>query len=537
MRTTISSTFVFLLVGCGNQPFSAPQGLDAGRDDPSNQDVFLLITTIGSGEVSPPGGRMETGTVDLYALPDDGWVFDHWEADVQDILFNRSNPLRVLLDEDMSLTAVFTREVVEPVATVEDVLNATWLIVAGNSEEFLTATAFGVGANKLATNGHVTDGLKDLFRRPGAVAQVIQHETGDSRDILKVWTHPAYDANAIIDTPDLGLIEVAGTITGTLTVANEADVRTLRVFDAVSLCGFPGNVLGDIDLVGLSTGSFHPRSTCLTGTISALRPLDPGAVATPFNTELIQYDLPTAVGTSGSAVFDESGAVVGVNFSGFSGDDFNFAIRADRLTELINMVETNQLEGIELSSIEPVAPDPIGSQCTTAYFNEFFGFGFNPPTGWSGPVADSLTTGLLLAHRFDAPARGAIWAEVWTSSSTDPTSWIALLLADGSTLLENEQFLTESGFIGYYLVFLRPDGVLWYESNVYTNGLQFKLFSPIFPSDPTFLASAVEVSLKSLCVKGANAKLPMVVDVESDGMEHLWIMAETAQEDTDKGSR
>ena len=104
----------------------------------------------------------------------------------------------------------------------------------------------------------------------------------------------------------------------------------------MSLCGFPEATTG-LDLLGVLTGGFHPRATCLTGTVSALRPFDPGESATPENTQLIQYDLPVTPGTSGSAVFNDAGQVVGVNSFGLfeSGGDLNFAIRSDKLEELI----------------------------------------------------------------------------------------------------------------------------------------------------------------------------------------------------------
>jgi Trypsin-like peptidase domain/Divergent InlB B-repeat domain len=532
MRRIILITFAFLLAGCGNQPFSSTQSLDTGRANPADRDVFLLVTTVGSGEVSPPGGRIETGTVELSALSADGWVFDRWEGDA----LGTDNPLELELDEDMSVTAVFTQEVVEPIATVEDVLDATWLIAGVNDEVALTATAFGIGPKRLATNAHVTEGLKELFQRPGAVAQAIHHETGETRDILRVWTHPAYDAESAINTADLGLIEIEGSATKTLAVANEADVRELSVFDAVSLCGFPADVLGAIDLVGSSAASFRPRATCLTGNISALRPLDPASVATPFSTQLIQYDLPTAPGTSGSALFGESGAVVGVHFAGVTGSGSGFAIRADRLTELMNIVDRNRLEGTPLSSIEPIAPispGVSGLPCSRTYFSDPFGFGFNLPPGWTGPIVRTLSTGILLDHEFSGPGVGGIFASVWTSFSADPSFWISLKLDLGSVLLEDEIFLTESGHLGYYLVFREPNGWLYYESHIYTDGREYKLFSPIFPWNPPSLVSAVEASLKSLCVRGGRARRVTVSDDEMNIQEQLQRMEEAARMNTE----
>ncbi len=110
------------------------------------------------------------------------------------------------------------------------------------------------------------------------------------------------------------------------------------------LCGFPGN-LSSIDLANILEGTGRPGVSCLQGTISALRPFDPTDPATPENTVLIQYDLPVAGGTSGSAVFDSRGDIIGVNSFGFpaGGGDSNFAIRSDTLRQFMLWAESGEL--------------------------------------------------------------------------------------------------------------------------------------------------------------------------------------------------
>lgn len=237
---------------------------------------------------------------------------------------------------------------------------ATWLVVAGDLDSFLfTATAFGVGPRLLATNAHVVALIEEAFYlSSNTVAFVIQHETGDIRDITTVWEHPQFDWDSPVGTPDVGLLEVDEEITGVLTLADDASVRELAVFDNVSLCGFPADVLGLIDFDGITSGhqitagKLRPRATCLTGTISALRPFDPSLAATPENTQLLQYDLPVAPGTSGSAVFDDRGYVIGINSAGIGGEgDFNFAVRIDTLQELLQRVESGMDQGTLLAEI------------------------------------------------------------------------------------------------------------------------------------------------------------------------------------------
>jgi len=198
---------------------------------------------------------------------------------------------------------------------------ATWLVVGGNDRgATLTATAFAVDDRLLATNAHVVEGPIGVYDGSPAWAGVVQHETGEVRTITRVWTHPGYNPlSQVVVTPDVALVEVDGDVSETLAIAPDGVLQGLEVFDDVSLCGFPGTVAQGIDFGGiLTTGELHPRTTCLEGSISALRPYDPGESATPQNTYLIQYDLPVVPGTNGSAVVSDSDDVIGVNALGFT---------------------------------------------------------------------------------------------------------------------------------------------------------------------------------------------------------------------------
>ncbi|MHC4234605.1 MAG: trypsin-like peptidase domain-containing protein, partial [Planctomycetota bacterium] len=243
--------------------------------------------------------------------------------------------------------------------SVEEAQAATWLVAAGSDYSFGTATAFGVGSDLLATNAHVVEGILAAAAEPNGGAIVVQHETGEMRNVTTVWMHPDFVSDAFAFTPHIGLLEVDEEIPSFLSLADTETVRSLEVFDEVSLCGFPGDVTLGIDFVGIFTGEFRPRVTCLNGTISALRPFDPGEAATAENRHLIQYDLPVVPGTSGSAVFNDAGEVVGVNSFGFfqSGGDFNFAIRADKLAELIESVTGGGPPGTDLADLSAAPPD------------------------------------------------------------------------------------------------------------------------------------------------------------------------------------
>jgi len=237
--------------------------------------------------------------------------------------------------------------------TTEDFQKATWLVIAASDSSLMTATAFAVEPDLLGTNAHVVEGIKRAIREPNGVAAVFQHETGASRTVTRVWAHPDYDTGLLISTPDVGLLETDSEAPDFLPLPTA--LPTLAVFDDVNLCGFPGNVTLGIDFVGISTGEFHPRASCLTGAISAIRPFDPGVPSTPENSRLIQYDISTEPGVSGSAVFNAQGQLIGVHALGFSSEgEQNAAIRIDELIELTDLVSTGLVTGTVLADISQV---------------------------------------------------------------------------------------------------------------------------------------------------------------------------------------
>jgi hypothetical protein len=76
------------------------------------QDEYALdVTTVGSGSVNlnNTGPYYYGDVVQVTAVPDSGWSFDHWSGD----LSGSVNPDTVLINSDMSVTATFTQVVVE----------------------------------------------------------------------------------------------------------------------------------------------------------------------------------------------------------------------------------------------------------------------------------------------------------------------------------------------------------------------------------------------------------------------------------------
>ncbi|HAX95747.1 MAG TPA: hypothetical protein DCY35_04395 [Prolixibacteraceae bacterium] len=74
---------------------------------PSQSSQYSLSVRVsGAGSVTPAGGSYAPGTtVRITATPASGWVFSGWSGDLN----SSTNPARILMDTNKSVTAVFTR--------------------------------------------------------------------------------------------------------------------------------------------------------------------------------------------------------------------------------------------------------------------------------------------------------------------------------------------------------------------------------------------------------------------------------------------
>ena len=392
--------------------------------------------------------------------------------------------------------------------TVEEIQNSTWLVLGFGEASGFTATAFGVAPDLLATNAHVTQALVALFQtEPDAQAAVFQHETGTRRNIGTVWSHPQYDSSIPLNSPDVGLLRVDEALPDHLDLPGAEVVQSLEVFDVVSSCGFPSDITLGIDLLDLlrNGGDFRPRTTCLQGTISALRPFDPSDPATSENTTLIQYDLPVIPGTSGSAVFDEHMQVVAVNFFriGQQGD-FTFGVRADKLAELLRWVDEGVVDGTELSEIEP---QPIEA-CDTTYYSALLGFGFDVPSSFDGPFVDDfgdivfvVSDPVTLVEQFTK----FVVSFVFSAGLEDTvTAWIELK-SDLAELLGLEEFTTSNGLQAFLLTWRVLGNEPWLdifqmEAWAATPAGAYKLTGQAFRDDFFPKEALLEAAVRTICV-------------------------------------
>lgn len=420
---------------------------------------------------------------------------------------------------------------------LEAIQTATWLVFAFSDWSFFTATAFGLSDDLFATNAHVTEALKHVLGEPNAQALLFQHETAAWRAITEVWTHPSYDANHLAGTPDVGLLRAGptGSDPGSfepLFLAEDAELSNLQVFDEVSICGFPADVTEVFDLPGILAGTIRPRTTCLQGTISALRPFDPLEPATPDNTFLIQYDLPTVGGTSGSAVFDERGAVVGVHsFGTTGGGDFNFGIRIDILSQLVSWAESGVVASTVLADVELNVPP-----CQTSYFNSEWQFGFDLPAGFN-QIPDDESVFEVIFNRTSGGVIGFIGIDV--SAGSLEAAYLGLLqfLEEDASIdmITTDPIVMSNGVPGFITVFLSQneessnpqDDVYFYV--VQTVGVfgVYEFWGSTRVSDVPSLGPILVDAALSLCTewsRTASSNQPRLSRGDSSGMDRASYM-------------
>lgn len=231
-----------------------------------------------------------------------------------------------------------------------------------NDIQYLTlGTAFAIGDRLLATNAHVTEFFNDVGGIPIEEVVAVQSGTGEVVTLLRALTHPDYTGDPVA-SPDIGLFTTQEELPSKLTIATDAELSDLDLGDDLLLSGFPGDVQ---ELFEITPGVTVPQATSLTGQISAFRNHDTQQVVDTDNIDVIQHQIPTTPGTSGSALV-RCGKVAAVHNAGTvtiivtvdaqgnltqdrtAAANNNFGVHAKYLREMIGLFEDNSIQGFEL---------------------------------------------------------------------------------------------------------------------------------------------------------------------------------------------
>ena len=172
-------------------------------------------------------------------------------------------------------------------------------------------------------------------------------------DLNESIIHPEWDPD-VFNSPDIAAFRVEAAFTDVPAFLPRAYVTELRVGQPIGTLGFPGEIT--------FFGEVVPVATFKDGTISALRPYSAlNESVTPENSLIVQHNLDTSGGTSGSAIFDHNGYIVAVNFGTavtIIGDpdeapeeivviptgNIGYAIRVDEVWELIDLIDAGALQ-------------------------------------------------------------------------------------------------------------------------------------------------------------------------------------------------
>jgi S1-C subfamily serine protease len=246
-------------------------------------------------------------------------------------------------------------------------------------------TAFAVDRRVLATNAHVTEGTKNIGV-PVVRVLGVQSGTGEVVTLLRALTHPAYTGNPIL-TPDVGLFTSDSPLPNTLPLAS-LDQAAIGRGETISVTGFPGDVS---DIIPIIPGQTVPQATSLSGTVTALRAHDLTTQVDPANADVIQHQAPTTPGTSGSALI-HCGRVVGTNNAGtvqlavtvnpqtgqtsvdrIAAASNNFAVHVRHIYELLDLFDSQAVQGFELPPPPNQSMAPPGSQQSQARPGSFAG--------------------------------------------------------------------------------------------------------------------------------------------------------------------
>jgi len=198
-------------------------------------------------------------------------------------------------------------------------LNSTYavsLIIQPNPAENKVAavffgTAFAIEPHLLATNAHITEGMKTMVECPARIVKVVavQHGTGKVLEVLQSFTHPDYRGT---QSPDVGLLTTKEAMAATVELASDEEAAAMSQTDDIFVTGFPGDVDEIFPVIPTLT---IPQATMLSGKITSLRNFDPQKPVTPGSVDIWQHDAGTTPGTSGSSIV-RCGKVVGLNNAG-----------------------------------------------------------------------------------------------------------------------------------------------------------------------------------------------------------------------------
>jgi pSer/pThr/pTyr-binding forkhead associated (FHA) protein len=210
-------------------------------------------------------------------------------------------------------------------ATLKHTKNSVYLLGAKRQDNvFLPCgTGWSAGDRILATNCHVVDALRGYEDQGCTLYARLPGTDPVDFEIAGMTTHPGWDRfRALRDSQfrsksgavtrmllafDVALVRTRDDIGPALPLASAQDIEDLSGGQEIAYVGFP--------MENLEGFQGNQPPSIATGTVTALQ--DPLGQSAPTDMSIIiQHDLPTLGGSSGSPIFDAAGHVIAINNAG-----------------------------------------------------------------------------------------------------------------------------------------------------------------------------------------------------------------------------
>lgn len=184
------------------------------------------------------------------------------------------------------------------------------VLTQGEGGGYGIGTAWGVGPNTFATNAHVAGPATEAIAAGRSAVVVINKHPELKFRVVKAVSHPRYGGTQKgMPVNDVGILEVDGQIPAWFPVAPASELQRVDSGYRVAYMGFPSGE----NMTAVDPNS--PVATMQTGIVTSITDWN-GGVGTPESRLLVQHNLSSTGGASGSPVFNAKGQVIALHNAG-----------------------------------------------------------------------------------------------------------------------------------------------------------------------------------------------------------------------------
>jgi hypothetical protein len=245
------------------------------------------------------------------------------------------------------------------VEAIKDDVFLLGIIPAGEEYAVQIGTGWAISSSQIITNAHVAYGIYNVCRYNEYMAttnKIVAIKNGsftggeETYELIECSVHPSYN-NFNPFSNDFAIFTIDRMQDSSIPVADDNMIRSLKVGQEIGTLGFPG------ELTSMDMDEYQPIATFKDGTISAMRPYN--QQTTPQSSDanvLMQYNMNTTGGTSGSPVFNSSGFTIAIHNSGI------YAYVIDAFNNFIRIGLGDLKFGIRIDEREDVMTMPYQAQ-------------------------------------------------------------------------------------------------------------------------------------------------------------------------------